>query len=51
MEGFDSLRIKRLLHLPASAEITMVIACGLRDEKGVYGPRFRIPFEKVYSER
>jgi nitroreductase len=51
MEGFDSLRIKKLLKLPSSAEITMVIGCGLRDEKGVYGPRFRVPFEKVYTER
>jgi hypothetical protein len=26
----------------------MVIACGLQDEKGVYGDRFRVPFEEVY---
>ena len=51
MEGFDSLRVRKLLNLPSSAEITMVIGCGLRDEKGVYGPRFRVPFEKVYKER
>ena len=49
MEGFDSMRVKRVLNLPAGAEITMVIGCGIRDgEKGVYGPRFRIPFEEVY---
>ena len=50
MEGSDTLRVKRILNLPRNAEITMVIGCGLRDEKGIYGPRFRIPFEKVYFE-
>ncbi|MFV7236869.1 MULTISPECIES: nitroreductase family protein [Flavobacterium] len=48
MEGFDSLRIKKILHLPASSEINMIIGCGLREEQGVYGERFRIPFEDVY---
>lgn len=48
MEGFDSIRIKKILHLPASVEINMIIGCGLRDEQGVYGERFRIPFEEVY---
>lgn len=48
MEGFDSLRAKRVLGLPVAAEITMIIGCGIRDEKGVYGPRFRVPFDTVY---
>ncbi|MFV8376017.1 nitroreductase family protein [Flavobacterium sp. LB1P71] len=48
MEGFDSLRIKKILHLPPSSEINMIIGCGLREEKGIYGDRFRIPFEEVY---
>ncbi|SFF32307.1 nitroreductase family protein [Flavobacterium xueshanense] len=48
MEGFDSLRIKKILHLPASAEINMILGCGIRDENGVYGERFRIPFEETY---
>ena len=26
----------------------MIIGCGIRLEEGVYGERFRIPFEKVY---
>ena len=50
MEGSDTLRIKRILDLPWGAEINMVIACGIRDDKGVYGPRFRIPFEEVYHK-
>ncbi|MDB9881817.1 nitroreductase family protein [Bacteroidia bacterium] len=50
MEGSDTLRVKRILNLPRGAEINMVIGCGIRDEKGVYGPRFRVPFEEVYFE-
>ncbi len=48
MEGSDTLRIKKILKLPRGAEITMIIGCGIRDEKGVYGSRFRVPFEDVY---
>lgn len=48
MEGFDSLRIKKIVDLPAAAEINMIIGCGTREESGVYGTRFRIPFEEVY---
>ncbi|MCX2719707.1 nitroreductase family protein [Lentiprolixibacter aurantiacus] len=50
MEGFDSLRVKKILGLPASAEINMLIGCGIRDESGVYGRRFRVPFETVYKK-
>jgi len=49
MEGIDSLRIKKLLKLPYGAEINMVISCGVRLPEGVYGERFRIPFEEVYK--
>jgi nitroreductase len=48
MEGSDTLRVKQILKLPRGAEINMVISCGIRDDKGIYGPRFRIPFEEVY---
>lgn len=50
MEGSDTLRVKRLLNLPYSAEINMIISCGIRDESGVYGKRFRIPFEEIYTQ-
>ncbi|MDY2587872.1 nitroreductase family protein [Winogradskyella aquimaris] len=50
MEGSDTLRVKKILNLPKGAEINMVIGCGIRDDKGIYGPRFRIPFEEVYFE-
>jgi nitroreductase len=31
MEGFDSLRVKKILNLPAAAEINMIIGCGIRE--------------------
>lgn len=48
MEGSDTLRIKKILNLPRGAEINMVISCGIRKPEGVYGERFRVPFEEVY---
>ena len=51
MEGFDSLRIKKILHLPASSEINMILGCGIREDNGVYGERFRVPFEEVYFKK
>ena len=50
MEGFDSKKVKQILGLPYGAEITMAIACGIRDDSGVYGPQFRVPFEDVYFQ-
>jgi hypothetical protein len=47
MEGFDSLRVKKILNLPAAAEINMIIGW-IRDESGVYGERFRIPLKKLF---
>ena len=51
MEGFDSLRVKNILALPRSSEINMIISCGIRDDKGVYGDQIRVPFEKIYFKR
>ncbi len=50
MEGFDSLRVKKLLGLPRAAEINMIIACGIRKNEGIYTPRFRVPFGDVFKE-
>ena len=50
MEGSDTLRVKHILGLPRGAEVNMVIGCGIRDDKGIYGPRFRVPFDSVYFE-
>lgn len=48
MEGSDTWRVKKLLGLPLGAEINMIVSCGIRTEKGIYGDRFRIPFDEVY---
>lgn len=50
MEGSDTSRVKKLLNLPSGAEINMIVSCGIRKPEGVYGERFRIPFEEVYKE-
>ncbi|TAI48954.1 nitroreductase family protein [Flagellimonas allohymeniacidonis] len=50
MEGSDTLAVKRILGLTRGAEINMVIGCGVRADKGIYGPRFRVPFEEVYRK-
>ena len=49
MEGLDSLRVKKALNLPLSCEINMAISCGIRKPEGVYGERFRIPFNSIYT--
>ena len=50
MEGFDSRRVKNILNLPHGAEINMIVSCGIRKgEEGIYGERFRIPFDEVYQ--
>lgn len=51
LEGFDSRRVKKLLNLPAGAEVNMIVSCGIRNgNKGIFGDRFRVPFEEVYRE-
>jgi|SaaInl74LU_5_DNA_1037368.scaffolds.fasta_scaffold04615_3 nitroreductase len=49
MEGVDTWRVKKLLDLPRGAEINMIVSCGVRKPEGVYGERFRVPFEEVYK--
>ncbi len=50
MEGFDGRRVARLLHLPRGAEVVMVLAAGKGVPEGVYGPRVRLPRERVIFE-
>ena len=50
MEGSDTWRVKRLLGLPLGAEVNMIVSCGIRKPEGIYGERFRIPFDHVYKE-
>jgi nitroreductase len=42
MEGFDEVRVKRLLDLPRDARVVMVIGVGKRADNGVYGKRLRL---------
>ena len=51
MEGFDQVRVKKQLNLPSGAEINMIIGVGKGTNDGVWGPRFRIPYEEVVFER
>jgi nitroreductase len=51
MEGFDSKRVKNILSLPFGAEINMIISCGKRKgNEGIWGERYRVPFDEVYKE-
>lgn len=51
LEGFDSKRVKKILKLPCSSEVNMIISCGFRNgDKGIWGERFRVPFEEVYNK-
>jgi nitroreductase len=50
MEGFDSVRVKKMLKLPRGAEVNMIIGVGKASPDGVYGPRVRVPNEEVIFE-
>ncbi len=47
MEVFDAVRVKKALKRPSGAEINMIIAVGKGTEEGVWGQRFRVPYEDV----
>ncbi len=47
MEGIDSVRMKAFLNLPKTAHINMTISVGKGMPEGIYGPRFRIPYNEV----
>jgi nitroreductase len=47
MEGFDEWRVRRLLRLPGSARVVMVIGVGFEGERGTWGPQFRLPLDQV----
>ena len=50
MEGFDSRKVKSILKLPMGAEVNMIISCGIREDRGVWGDRMRVPFDEVYKK-
>lgn len=47
MEGFDEKMIKKALNLPSSAEICMVMACGIGKTEGIYSARTRVDNSEV----
>ena len=47
MEGFDRDRVRKALNLPKGAEINMIIAVGKGTQDGIYGERYRVPYEEV----
>lgn len=50
MEGFDESRVRRVLKVSRQNRIVMVIAIGEPQEKGTWGPQFRLPVESVLHE-
>lgn len=50
MEGFDKNRVKKILKLPRGADVNMIVSCGIRLPEGVWGERFRVPFNEVYHK-
>lgn len=50
MEGFDVCLVRKILKLPAAAEVTMIIACGIGAPEGIYEERRRLPYDEVIFE-
>lgn len=50
MEGMDSKRVKKLLNLPNSASVVMVLGIGKRADNGVYGPQVRFARSQFIKE-
>ncbi|MVW74967.1 nitroreductase family protein [Pseudomonas xionganensis] len=49
MEGFDEVRLRKVLDIPRRAIPIMLLAVGRQDDKGVYNPRLRFPLEQQVS--
>jgi nitroreductase len=50
MEGMDEVRIAKMLKLPRSANVVMVIGAGRRAKGGIYGPRIRFDDSQFVRE-
>ena len=48
IEGFDAHRVKRILGLPCSSEVSLIVSCGIRDASRPLGDRFRVDFSSQY---
>jgi nitroreductase len=49
MEGFDEVRLRKVLKIPRQAIPIMLLAVGRPTDKGVYNPRLRFPLEQHVS--
>ncbi|CAD5108676.1 nitroreductase family protein [Zestomonas carbonaria] len=49
MEGFDEVRLRKVLDIPRRAIPVMILAVGRQGERGVYNPRLRFPLERHVS--
>ncbi|MCP8463214.1 nitroreductase family protein [Pseudomonas sp. ZM23] len=49
MEGFDEVRLRKVLEIPRRAVPIMLLAVGRAAENGVYNPRLRFPLEQRVS--
>lgn len=50
MEGFDEKMVKKILDLPSSADVCMIVACGKGKPEGIYSERLRVPNQDVVFE-
>jgi nitroreductase len=50
MEGFDEVRLKKILGLGSKARLVMVISVGATDPKGIWGRQFRVPRDWVVNK-
>lgn len=46
LEGFDEVRLRRVLEIPRAAVPVMLLAVGKPGERAVYNPRLRFPLEQ-----
>ncbi len=46
LEGFDEVRIRKILKLPRNRNVVMIVAAGKRAADGVYGEQFRFDSER-----
>ena len=51
MEGFDEVRVKKILNLQGATQVVMILAVGREDDGGVFGEQVRVPKDWVVFER
>ncbi|MOA29764.1 putative NAD(P)H nitroreductase YodC [compost metagenome] len=51
MEGFDEVRLRKVLDIPREAMPIMLLAVGKMGEKGIYNPRLRFPLDQHVTWR